>query len=108
MSVIVPMEMPKSCYSEDEFCPFHTFVFDLNGGKNICTQLEKTASRDKRLEECPLIELPETHGRLKDADKILDKLREYLQSALSHEPNIANRIYEIICDAPTVLEASET
>jgi len=75
MSVIVPIEMPKSCYSEDEFCPFHTFVFDLNGGKNICTQLGKKASRNKRLADCPLVELP-PHGNLKDDNALIDAIIE--------------------------------
>jgi len=114
MSVIVPMEMPKSCYSEDEFCPFHTFVFDLNGGKNICTQLEKTASRDKRLEDCPLIELP-SHGRLWDMDKVLDALQErmkiYEEMGFKDDSQEIQELIHIQADliatVPTVLEASK-
>jgi hypothetical protein len=105
MSVVIPdMEMPKSCYSEDEFCPFHTFVFDLNGGKNICTQLEKTASRDKRLEDCPLIELP-SHGRLVDKDAILKRAEELVANNYADVPTIGLSIAFGL--APTVLEASK-
>ena len=103
MSVIVPIEMPKSCYSEDEFCPFHTFVFDLNGGKNICTQLEKTASRDKRLEHCPLVELP-PHGRLIDADALQKFIVELTKTDYVFD---AVGYHGLVRTRPTVLEASE-
>ena len=48
----------------------------------------------------------EPHGELIDKDAVLDILRTYLQM-VPIDADIANRIYEIVKDAPTVLEASE-
>ena len=112
MSIVIPnMEMPKSC-CDCNFCILRESIFgeqyyECVAHKNIDDYVKMNIEDvGKNHKTCPLVELPK-HGRLIDADKTLDELREYLQSVLSHEPDIANRIYEIICDAPTVLEASE-
>jgi len=46
------------------------------------------------------------HGELIDKDTVLDILRTYLQM-VSIDADIANKVYEIVYEAPTVLEASE-
>ena len=101
MSIVIPdMEMPKTCRRCLEIgIPVRCRVKEQE-------PITAVMSGYDRPNDCPLIELP-LHGRLKDADKTLDELREYPQSVLLCEPDIANRIYEIIYDAPTVLEASE-
>jgi len=45
------------------------------------------------------------HGELIDKDAVLDILRTYLQM-VPIDAGIANRIYEIVYEAPTVLEAN--
>ena len=97
MSIVIPnMKMPKTCRECHMRDGYWCYIDRCVG---------ETMRNERRRKDCPLVELP-PHGRLVDADKILDKLREYL-SVLSCEPDIANRIYEIVFDAPTVLEASE-
>ena len=69
------MEMPTSC-SE---CPFKGFD-RAKGRGNVCTineevtfhaVLENLDVRFVRVGDCPLIPLPEKHGRLIDADALL-------------------------------------
>lgn len=59
MSVIVRgMKMPKDCFECMVDCPVGTQRFIVTG----------------RPRGCPLVELPEKHGRLVDADKLADLL----------------------------------
>lgn len=54
---------------------------------------------DKRFEKCPLIEVPEPHGRLIDADALSKKA--YHRQTLTTVADMLNDIN----DAPTVIEA---
>lgn len=56
-------------------------------------------------EGCPLVEV-KPHGELIDKDAVLDILRTYLRM-VPIDTDIANRVYEIVYEAPTVLEASK-
>ena len=59
MSVIIEgMEMPQDCFS----CPLREEGF-CNLTNNYATDIYKRDS------DCPLVELPEHHGRLIDVDK---------------------------------------
>ena len=63
MSVIVKgMEMPEDCFScrlkEEGFC-------------NLTDEVANDIY--KRNDDCPLIELPEKHGRLIDADEMINE-----------------------------------
>ena len=90
MSVIIKgVEIPKNCWE----CPcvasdgYGWFCNLDDEYRDVC---------DGRPDWCPLVELPEHHGRLIDADKI--------------DFNMTNAIYrriaeETIAEAPTVLEA---
>ena len=109
MSVVIRgMKMPKSC---DE-CPCY---YETDGAwRNECEVLGKEyIADDYRPEWCPLIELP-PHGRLIDADALLDKItrtkdgmkyvdkvltasKEELRTALINIPLCVN-------NAPTVIE----
>lgn len=61
MSVIVKgMKMPKDCY----YCDMSSF--------GVCNVVGRIWDIEKRPDWCPLVELPEKHGRLIDAD-ILEK-----------------------------------
>ena len=71
MSVLIKgMEMPKSCY----VCPFCDYVSarcDAVKG-NPYTQESRYEKRD---DFCPLIEVPEPHGRMIDADALVEDLK---------------------------------
>ena len=62
------MEMPKYCAE----CHFDTFADDLH----YCTikQIPTEDYWECRPPFCPLTEVPETHGRLIDADALADDL----------------------------------
>lgn len=70
MSVLIKgMEMPESC-----------ICCDIETSYNYCPMLCRDTDDiryDGRLDDCPLVDLPEKHGRLFDSDevkKVLDDL----------------------------------
>ena len=70
MSIYIEgMEMPRTCYD----CKFRK----RNGLELVCPVLEKsykiadTQVLFVREKDCPLIEVPEPHGRLIDADAVI-------------------------------------
>lgn len=94
MSVIVKgMEMPKNCTG----CP-------------ICCGLHYQHRDEKgRRPDCPLVELPEKHGRLVDADKLADLLSKEKEKVVG-EGNLflcfaVGFAWGFITKEPTVVEA---
>ena len=92
MSILIKgMEMPKHCWQ----CAFHD---DLDE----CILLNQSCmvvwGESKRIEDCPLVEVPTPHGRLIDADALLNK-------------TICNPLWspyitkKMVLDAKTVIEA---
>ena len=98
MSYIVPREKPK-CYN----CPFRTLDYCGLLIEHDCVTVnvnEMTVS-----EYCPLIELP-PHGRLVDLDKLMT---EFMDSDLDHlQRDDWKEVIQIVADAQTVIEGSET
>lgn len=73
--VIRGMEMPKSCF----LCRFFREVQDYDGTFGCCLAAKKEINWED--DDCPLIPLPEGHGRLIDAERfrvILCRLMERL------------------------------
>ena len=71
------MKIPKSCY-DCEFVYWSTkqrasACFLLPFMK--CFESHSTEYREKRSEHCPLIEVPEPHGRMIDADALVEDLK---------------------------------
>ena len=84
MSVIVKgMEMPKDCDS-------------CKVGDVVGCSLWKPMDIGERHPDCPLVELPEKHGRLIDADALL---------ALLSGCEVSGSISPLIDVRPTVIEA---
>lgn len=85
------MEMPKTC-RDCEYCWFRT------SGLKTCEAKDKLPVGDRwdieRASFCPLIEVPEPHGRLIDADACIDYIRSNNQHA-----------WEVLAYAPTVIES---
>ena len=77
------MEMPKGCYE----CPL------MDGEYGDC-KVGATGLYDPYMEDCPLTEVPEPHGRLIDADACIDYIRSNNQHA-----------WEVLAYAPTVIES---
>ena len=101
MSVIVKgMDMPRSCFDcglmqfdemGDEYC-----AYVYGKGKHY---LDNDVEKD-RPDWCPLVELPEKHGRLIDGDMLKAEIEEM---AGYDEAEQFNDYY--LCEQPVILEA---
>ena len=94
MSLIIKgVDMPKYCYT----CPAYDYI------KSFCCVLRTKVINlnDNRYKDCPLIAVP-THGRLIDADKLLESFGE----ALDEDRHFVN-YFALVDEAPTVVEAEE-
>lgn len=97
MSILIKdMEMPECC----EVCPCYNWIED------ICRITESPNDfSDARIEDCPLVEVSTPHGRLIDADAIMDLLEKSVP-----EKNRGHQFYvfrHMLRNAPTVIEAEE-
>lgn len=94
------MEMPKVCYEckmlDDHYDYPCCIITGEQRGYNFRT-------RERRMDNCPLTEIPEPHGRLIDADKAIE---DYANYGISH-PYDAFDLKDIMDDSPTVIEGSE-
>ena len=108
MSVLIKgMEMPKCCL----LCPFCVPEADEENGE-ICILSGQypIVNKDERNVECPLVELPEKHGRLIDADALLKKFCGHCDG---YEECGTNKIrvecYDLglINHSPTIIEAED-
>ena len=98
MSILIKgMKMPEKCGSCDLFhveSPMHCTV--VKGHKTVGAPYGMP-----RPDWCPLVEIPEPHGRLIDADALLKKT---INNPL-HAPYIVEKD---IRDMPTVIEAERS
>lgn len=86
MSILIKwMQMPKNCAE----CPVAL------SGKYCRINQTYTTYRELpvRPDHCPLVELPERHGRLIDADYLKEHADEWLS------------VYNLIDSTPTIIEA---
>ena len=90
MSVFIPgMEMPKNCGA----CPI--CLDDSRICNGYCMYYHRRVNMAERDPKCPLVPLPEKHGRLGDLDALAKKC---------DEPHWCVWLNEID-DAPTIIEA---
>lgn len=107
MSIIIKgMEMPKNCQD----CALYIEGACYAKGYRDYRSIMDTAKPD----DCPLVELPEKHGRLVDADKLADLLSKEKEKVVG-EGNLflcfaVGFAWGFIAKEPTVIEAegSET
>ena len=117
MGFYVDLEMPKNC----PMCPFahyddmfNTFRgCDITRGKRWAVKNDKDyAESSTRPDWCPLIEVPEPHGRLIDADEMFDEFVTEGQRSKRYklgekwELN-GEEIRSVISRLPTVIPANE-
>ena len=107
MSVLINMDMPRTC-GVCELCGCYT---ESKGEVHRCDiSMYVIKDLERRLDDCPLIEVPEPHGRLIDADKYLGTIRplcpEDSQAACTFE-TVKMLMMNSINKAPTVIPASE-
>ena len=99
--VIKGMEMPKNCNR----CKLATHYF-TNTHKVRCfinAEMREADGIDSRPKWCPLVALPEHHGRLIDVDGLMKKVREEADFP-SYE---WSKAIECLEEAPTIVEATE-
>ena len=108
MSVLIKgMEMPKDCAGcQLRFGSYCTRLTDDNNGEILlCVNKEIVGkTRNKR---CPLVEVPTPHGRLIDADKLIQLIKNRL-----NEPDAAFGydtvdLFADIENFPTIIEAEK-
>ena len=107
MSILIKgMEMPKNCQECDLYIEGACYAKGYRDYRSIMD----TAKPD----DCPLVELPEKHGRLVDADKLADLLSKEKEKVVG-EGNLflcfaVGFAWGFIAKEPTVVEAegSET
>jgi len=102
MSILIKgMEMPKSC----EDCMLESY----------CGLWVLLKDRPARHPDCPLIELP-PHGRLGELDKLIDRLNGLCELNCQYSKKqrevmcgacMLGLAFDVIDDAPTILEAQE-
>ena len=104
MSIVVNIQMPRDCRE----CPFEMYY--MNCGQTWCRATNKilaenykTISFDERPDWCPILELPEKHGRLIDAELLKNEFPH--DTDWDYPVNTNCYVCESIDDAPTVIEA---
>ena len=99
MSVLINMEMPKSCadcpIGDSLCCPL------MPGVPALWREYTLAIRTNRRHEECPLVPVPK-HGRLVDADALEIKMwnRKYKYGRES-DPDC------LVVDAPTIIPADQ-
>ena len=89
--------MPENC----AMCPLCHRNFDGNETRLACYALKRWCDENiDRLSDCPLVEVPEPHGRLIDADKLMDDVKK--NSASYFAEDFAREWLDV---QPTVIEA---
>lgn len=120
--LIKGMDMPKSC----EDCPFTKKVCDIyftdkkTGVKTPYHYVDSCSLTgswfdpfsDDSPKPCPLVALPEHHGRLVDADTIADNYLKYLMACfpmmnIEQANELISAVREALKVSPTILEATE-
>ena len=91
------MTMPKSCFECDLY----------DDENNFCKAQKEympfaSFGRDYKDANCPMVEVPEPHGRLIDEDKLMDDVKK--NSASYFADDFAREWVDV---QPTVIEAEE-
>ena len=112
MSILIRcMEMPETC-AKCPICasmPLGDYVV-----YHKCVLLNRLASKRNRRCDCPLIEVPTLHGRLKDVDVIIkdechscDGCCEVIECDCLNCTKAGCDTIRALNDAPTIIEAEE-
>lgn len=107
MSVLIKgMEMPNNC----ENCPAFEEVFDEKcriTGKSVNPHWSCLLQNDvyPRPDWCPLIEVPDGHGRLIDANALFEEI--YKAWDITADASDCNVLMQLINDAPTIIPADK-
>ena len=101
MSIIVKgMEMPENCTRCDYI------------GLNVAIGCPVMSGTNGRATDCPLVALPDKHGRLVDADALRDRLRnladdDWNANTTTTWSEAFSECDDMVDDAPTIVEAED-
>lgn len=97
--IIKDMDMPKKCQD----CPCCVEV-SIRDNDYFCSVLGDDIDNMKarRLDTCPLVEIATPHGRLIDADMLLESFRKALE-----KDNYWVNFFALVENAPTIIEAED-
>lgn len=105
MSILIKgIGMPETC----DDCQFHRYH---SRGEYVCVAtpmfypMNLANSKGIRKDWCPLVELPEKHGRLIDADKLKEEFPK--DTDWEYPVNTNQYVCETIDEAKTVVEAED-
>lgn len=97
------MVMPTSCTNCERWGDCSEVAWFFSSDYDYEDLLESELD-DRRHPNCPLVVIPEPHGRLIDADALLGKLRpRWMPEDVWKESSA----YKDIANAPTIIEGSE-
>lgn len=110
MSILIKdMEMPRHC----GLCPLsHWNQLDILTGCELHNRYVPKSDKEfwekDRPNWCPLIEVPDVHGRLIDGDALADKMiiADEPQTVSEHINNIV-QFMRSLADAPTVIPSNK-
>lgn len=97
------VDMPECCCG----CPC---CYEKADGSCFCTAVKDgepcdIENLDQRLPNCPAEDVPEPHGRLIDADRLEDRIKNMVGKYDTAIP--LNVVYRLIADAHPIIEAEE-
>lgn len=110
MSILIKsMEMPKTCYD----CYFCRTYDEPNQGYfciPLFADLHRTDFTKKRIDACPLVEVPTPYGDLIDREALIKALHTWFDDDEVHafEKDVYwhhGVVMKIINDAPTIIES---
>jgi hypothetical protein len=105
--IIRGMKMPETCVQCDLKRYDQERIWTDNGtellGAWVCKRTDEIIWNTQRGENCPLVPLPEGHGRLGDLDSILKEKYIIKPGDLLAEVTVVDACY--ISNAPTIIEA---
>jgi hypothetical protein len=98
------MNMPKSC----EYCDFiSTFTTECGLGCRCNIGNFEFWDYSKKQDNCPLAEVPTSHGRLIDVDALNQKIIETVNSGKPDKKFTARDVIQLIENAHIIIEAEE-
>lgn len=99
------MKMPRSC----SVCDFLEYAGGDYQPWVACRLTEETLEDpNSRGDECPLVEVKEPHGRLIDADAIIQQAQKYEDEGNTFCLDSAEELdFYLDDEAPTIIERSE-
>ena len=112
MSIVIKgMKMPRSC--SDCRLNYDQYACSVTGTswRSDTMVLLNFNCNDERLHDCPLVELPEHHGKLIDADRLMKVYEDRVEKVAdrygvdSSEAGILSGAMKLLMIEPTIVEA---